>query len=62
MTITYYDVDGVPGQFDDTFVEMPKVYVRGEWRTRYDVERFANNATPISKDRFDEMVAQQNSA
>lgn len=59
MAVKYYDVDGLPGQLDDTFVELPKVYVAGEWRTRYDIERFCGAAYPISKQQFDKMVAAQ---
>ena len=57
MTERYLDVNGVPGLDDG--VKIPRTFVNGRWITRYDVDRFFENAYPISKQRFDEMVAQQ---
>lgn len=59
MSTIYVNVDGTPGMFDDTFVKLPKVYLRGEWSTRYDLERFMNSAQVITKDQFDEMMARE---
>jgi hypothetical protein len=55
--IQYFDVDGVPGEWDRT--KMPRIFTNGKWKTYYNVERFFANAAPIPKERFDAMVAEQ---
>ncbi len=54
MTTKYYDVDGVPGEWEQG--KMPKIFRRGEWVTYYQLDRFQSNACEIPKEAFDHMV------
>jgi hypothetical protein len=55
--VQYFDVDGVPGEWDRT--KMPRIFTGGQWKTYYNVERFFSNAVPVSKERFDALMAEQ---
>lgn len=59
MTIHYLDVDGAPAVYDDTFTEMPRKLINGRWKTLYDYRSMLMDSVTITKERFDEMVAQQ---
>ena len=56
MTIHYLDVDGAPAVFDDTYADLPRKLIDGRWVRMYTRAIF-DDGVPITKERFDEMVA-----
>jgi hypothetical protein len=57
MAMKYYNMDGVPVKWDDAENKLP-VKVRGEEEeVVYSLEKFFQEAMPIRKSQFDELVS-----
>jgi hypothetical protein len=55
----YYEYNGIPAQWDGKGGTIPKLFVGGEWTPYYKLDKFWSEAQKISKDEFNELVAQQ---
>lgn len=57
MAMKYYDMDGIPVKWDDAKNKLPVKVHEGKEEVVYSLEKFFQEAMPVKKSLFDELVS-----